>query len=68
MSDQPLERGAVRQQRKRRTRQALLDAALGFLEDESFSSISLRQVTREAGVPQRPSTATSTTWTNWALR
>ena len=41
---------ATRQERKQRTRQALLDAALGLLEEQSFSSLSLRQVTRSAGV------------------
>ncbi len=42
--------GATRQERKRRTRQALLDAALALLGEQSFSSLSLRQVTRAAGV------------------
>jgi AcrR family transcriptional regulator len=42
--------GATRQQRKQRTRQALLDAALELLAEQSFSSLSLRQVTRAAGV------------------
>jgi AcrR family transcriptional regulator len=42
--------GATRQERKRRTRQALLDAALELLEDRSFSSLSLRRVTRAAGI------------------
>jgi AcrR family transcriptional regulator len=41
---------AARQARKQRTRQALLDAALELLEEQSFSSLSLRQVTRAAGV------------------
>jgi AcrR family transcriptional regulator len=41
---------ATRQERKQRTRQALLDAALGLLEEQSFSSLSLRQVTRSAGI------------------
>lgn len=41
---------ATRQQRKRRTRQALLDAALELLDERSFSSLSLRRVTREAGI------------------
>jgi AcrR family transcriptional regulator len=40
----------TRQERKRRTRQALLEAALELLEAQSFSSISLREVTRGAGV------------------
>jgi AcrR family transcriptional regulator len=42
--------GATRQERKQRTRQALLDAALALLEEQSFSSLSLRQVTRTAGI------------------
>lgn len=41
---------ATRQERKQRTRQALLDAALELLEEQSFSSVSLRQVTRAAGI------------------
>ncbi len=41
---------ATRQERKQRTRQALLDAALSLLEEQSFSSLSLRQVTRAAGI------------------
>jgi AcrR family transcriptional regulator len=41
----------IREERKLKTRQALLDAALKLLEGEqSFSSLSLREVTREAGV------------------
>jgi len=44
------ELGATRQERKQRTRQALLDAALELLEGQSFSSLSLRQVTGAAGV------------------
>jgi AcrR family transcriptional regulator len=44
------ETGVTRQERKQRTRQALLDAALELLEGQSFSSLSLRQVTRAAGV------------------
>jgi len=42
--------GETRQERKQRTRQALLDAALDLLDEQSFSSLSLRQVTRAAGV------------------
>jgi AcrR family transcriptional regulator len=42
--------GATRQERKQLTRQALLDAALELLEEQSFSSLSLRQVTRAAGI------------------
>ncbi|WP_235926165.1 TetR family transcriptional regulator [Actinokineospora pegani] len=40
----------TRQERKRRTRQALLDSALKLLEDTSLAGLSLREVTREAGV------------------
>jgi AcrR family transcriptional regulator len=40
----------TRQERKQRTRQALLDAALELLENQSFSGLSLRQVTRAAGI------------------
>jgi AcrR family transcriptional regulator len=40
----------TRQDRKRQTRQALLEAALELLEDGSFSGLSLRQVTRAAGI------------------
>ncbi|WP_285503467.1 TetR family transcriptional regulator [Actinokineospora sp. NBRC 105648] len=44
--------GAVesRQERKRRTRQSLLDAALRLLADSSLAGLSLREVTREAGI------------------
>jgi len=45
-----LEHGAAREAGKLRTRRALLDAALELLAGESFSSLSLRQVTRAAGV------------------
>ena len=41
---------AGRAERKRQTRQALLDAALRLLEHQSLSSISLREVTRAAGI------------------
>ena len=40
----------IRQAQKQKTRQALLDAALGLLEDQSLSSLGLREVTREVGV------------------
>ncbi len=41
----------TRDERKSRTRRALLDAALGRLSgDQSFSSLSLREVARDAGV------------------
>jgi AcrR family transcriptional regulator len=39
-----------REERKRRTRQAIIDAALRLLADDSFSGLSLREVTREAGI------------------
>ncbi|HEU5427264.1 MAG TPA: TetR family transcriptional regulator [Actinocrinis sp.] len=42
--------GGVRQVRKQRTRQALLDAALELLEQQSLSSLGLREVTRAAGI------------------
>lgn len=48
--DRTPENRATRQQRKLRTRQALLDAALELLEEQSFSSLSLRRVTRSAGI------------------
>ena len=35
----------LREQRKQRTRRALLDAALGLLEHQAFAGLSLRQVT-----------------------
>ncbi|MEV5019493.1 TetR family transcriptional regulator [Streptomyces sp. NPDC053780] len=40
----------VRQAQKLKTRQALLDAALGLLEEQSLSSLGLREVTRAVGV------------------
>lgn len=43
-------RAPTRGERKQRTRQALLDAALELLEGQGFSSLSLRQVTRSAGI------------------
>lgn len=39
-----------RQERKQRTRQALLDAALELLADRGFGSLSLREVTKRAGI------------------
>ena len=39
-----------RQERKQRTRQAILDAALRLTEDTSLATLSLRQVTREVGI------------------
>ncbi len=40
----------TRQERKQRTRQALLDSALELLADRSFSRLSLREVTKRAGI------------------
>jgi AcrR family transcriptional regulator len=40
----------TRQERKARTRAALLEAALDQLESRSFGAISLREVSREAGI------------------
>ncbi|ARP72463.1 TetR family transcriptional regulator [Streptomyces pluripotens] len=40
----------VRQARKQKTRQAFLEAALALLEDQSLSSLGLREVTRAVGV------------------
>lgn len=39
-----------RAERKQRTREALQDGALRLLEDRAFGSLSLREVTREAGI------------------
>ncbi|MFD3312152.1 TetR family transcriptional regulator [Streptomyces sp. NPDC058656] len=40
----------VRQAQKQKTRQAFLDAALSLLEEQSLSSLGLREVTRAVGV------------------
>jgi AcrR family transcriptional regulator len=40
----------TRAERKRRTREALLDAALRLLDGRAFASLSLREVAREAGI------------------
>ncbi|AMO60358.1 transcriptional regulator [Mycolicibacterium phlei] len=40
----------TREERKQATRQAIIDAALRLLEQRSFSGLSLREVTREAGI------------------
>ncbi|MEU5209564.1 TetR family transcriptional regulator [Streptomyces sp. NPDC020742] len=40
----------VRQAQKQKTRQALLDAALELLEEQSLSSLGLREVTRVVGI------------------
>jgi len=47
MSHTPL---GLRQAQKLKTRQALLDAALGLLEEQSLSSLGLREVTRAVGI------------------
>lgn len=39
-----------REERKEATRQAIIAAALRLLEDRSFAALSLREVTREAGI------------------
>lgn len=40
----------TRSERKQRTREALLGAALRLLDDRAFGSLSIREVTREAGI------------------
>jgi AcrR family transcriptional regulator len=40
----------IRQAQKQKTRQAFLDAALALLEEQSLSSLGLREVTRAGGV------------------
>jgi AcrR family transcriptional regulator len=40
----------TRQERKQRTRQAILDAALDIADQESLSTVSLRQVTKAVGI------------------
>lgn len=42
--------GSSRSERKERTRQALLDGTLELLDDRSFVSVSLREVTRAVGI------------------
>ncbi|BBX71635.1 TetR family transcriptional regulator [Mycolicibacterium psychrotolerans] len=42
--------GLTREQRKEATRRAIVDAALHLLAERSFSALSLREVTREAGI------------------
>ncbi|MCT7660828.1 TetR family transcriptional regulator [Mycobacterium deserti] len=39
-----------REERKEATRRAIVDAALKLLEEQSFGALSLREVTREAGI------------------
>lgn len=45
-----VERAVSREERKQATRRAILDAALRLLETRGFSGLSLREVTREAGI------------------
>ncbi len=40
----------TRQERKERTRQAILDAALGLVAEEGLAALSLRQLTRNVGI------------------
>jgi AcrR family transcriptional regulator len=40
----------TRQEQKQRTREALLDAAAGLLENQNLSSLGLREVTRAVGI------------------
>lgn len=49
-SREPSGESLSREQRKQATRQAIVAAALRLLEDRSFSALSLREVTREAGI------------------
>lgn len=42
--------GSAREERKEATRRAIIAAALKLLADRSFGSLSLREVTREAGI------------------
>ena len=42
--------GGMRELRKQRTHRALLDAALELTEEQGFSSVSLRQVTKTVGI------------------
>lgn len=46
----PPEKAGARQERKERTRQALLDAGLELVAEHGFAGLSLRQVTREVGI------------------
>lgn len=45
-----VDHGGARQLRKQRTHRALLDAALELTEEQGFSSVSLRQVTKAVGI------------------
>jgi AcrR family transcriptional regulator len=44
------DKSLTREERKERTRQKIIDAALRLLAEDSFSGLSLREVTREAGI------------------
>ncbi|MGH2604323.1 MAG: TetR family transcriptional regulator, partial [Dehalococcoidia bacterium] len=46
----PPERAEGRQERKERTRQALLDAGLALVAEHGFAGLSLRQIAREVGI------------------
>ena len=46
----PAESPASRQERKERTRRAILDAALEIADQESLATVSLRQVTKAVGI------------------
>lgn len=46
----PRPAGGTRDERKAQTRRALLDAALDLLNEESFTSLSLREVAKGAGI------------------
>jgi len=63
--DTPIE-DAVPVRRAGISRQDLLAAALRLVgPHRSLSSLSLREVAREAGIAPNPFTASSATWTNW---
>ncbi|OBI75301.1 TetR family transcriptional regulator [Mycobacterium sp. E740] len=49
-SREPSRATLTREERKEATRRAIVAAALQLLEDRSFSALSLREVTREAGI------------------
>jgi len=42
--------GSTRQEQKQRTREALMEAAAGLLENQNLSSLGLREVTRAVGI------------------
>lgn len=46
----PAETTGTRQERKERTRRAILDAALDLLAEEGFASLSLRQLAKAVGI------------------